>query len=218
MASLLKNSIGILGGSFDPVHSGHLRLALESMEAAGLERVILLPLYTPTHRADLVATPEQRYHMLELATDSVPELEVSDIEIRRKQPSYTIDTINELHQQDPTQPISLIMGMDAFQHLDSWKEWEQLLDMCNIIVAERSGIKSVTLNPRLTEIIEARKISHPDELHSGITGRIMKIGIPVLDISSTQIRKLLSLKLHIDFLVPEPVKEYILKQNIYFNN
>ena len=210
--------IGILGGSFDPVHIGHLRLALESMDTAGLERVILIPLFTPTHRGELVATPEQRHHMLEIATDKVPQLEVSDIEIRRNTPSYTIDTINELRQQDPHQSICLIMGMDAFQYLDSWKDWEQMLELCNIIVAERSGAEQVTLNPRLAEILESRKITHLDDIHSGTTGRVMKIDIPVLDISSSKIRKLLALNQRIDFLVPEDVRQYILDEKIYFKN
>lgn len=215
MISEIKNSIGILGGSFDPVHFGHLRLALESIDAAGLERVILIPLYTPTHRERLVASAEQRYHMLKLATANTPQLEVSDIEIKRDQPSYTIDTITALRKQDSQQPICLIMGMDAFQGLDTWKNWKELLDLCHIIVAERPGTDSIIQKPELADILKTRKVTQPEEIQSCASGKIMKINVPVLDISSSRIRKLLSLTRNIDFLVPEHVKEYILEEKIY---
>ena len=217
MVSGFKNSVGILGGSFDPVHFGHLRLALESIDAAGLEQVVLMPLYTPTHREGLVASADQRYHMLKLATENVPQLMVSDIELKRKQPSYTIDTISELRQQYPRQSICIIMGMDAFQYLDTWKDWKQLIELCHIIVAERSGADSFIQKPELVEIFKSRLVSHADDIHSSSSGKIMKINIPALDISSSRIRKLLSLNQAIDFLVPERVKNYLLEEKIYID-
>ncbi len=217
MSSGFKNATGILGGSFDPVHFGHLRLALECIDATGLERVFLIPLYTPTHREDLIATADQRFHMLKLATAGCPQLEVSDIELRRKQPSYTVDTMRELHRQNPHQTLCLIMGMDAFRYFDSWKEWEQLIDLCHIIVAERPGVKTVFQNPILTELFESRSASQFDELKSRNTGMIFKIEIPMLDISSSRIRKLLSLHQHIDYLVPKQVKNFILDEKIYLD-
>jgi nicotinate-nucleotide adenylyltransferase len=217
MASRFDNPIGILGGSFDPVHLGHLRLAIESIDAAGLERVVLIPLFTPTHREGLIATPEQRFHMLKLATEQSPQLEVSDIEIRRRQPSYTIDTMRELRLQNPQQSISLIMGMDAFLDLDTWKEWQDMIDLCHIIVVERPGAKSDISKPKLAEIYESRKVSHADDLKSCKSGMILKINAPLLDISSSKIRKMLSLKQHIDFLVPEKVMDYILEEKIYLD-
>ena len=122
----LQSAIGILGGTFDPIHFGHLRTALELHQALDLKEVRLIPCYQPVHRKSPIATPEQRLAMVKRAIEFEPALQVDDCEIRRKGPSYTIDTLTFLHEQFPNTPLCLIMGIDAITKFPSWHRWEDL--------------------------------------------------------------------------------------------
>src|SRR5579863_7641527 len=119
----LNQPIGILGGTFDPIHFGHLRTALELYQALDLAEVRLIPCYQPVHRKLPVATPEQRFAMVKLAIEPEKALRVDDGEIIRKGPSYTIDTLKIIHEKLPLTPICLIMGIDALLSFASWHRW-----------------------------------------------------------------------------------------------
>ena len=120
----MTKPIGILGGSFDPIHFGHLRLAKECIDRADLDKVLFIPVNSPVHRNPLVANPDQRFEMLSLAIDNSSQFEISDSEIKRGDISYTIDTLRNLRKSYIDSPLCLIMGMDAFLAFDSWKDWE----------------------------------------------------------------------------------------------
>src|SRR5687768_13270840 len=123
----LSKAIGILGGTFDPIHLGHLRMAIELYESLNLARVHLIPCYTPVHRAQTVASAEERLAMVKAAIANEPVLYADDREIKSKKPSYTIDTLLSLKEEFPDTPLCLFVGIDAFLGFLSWHRWEEIL-------------------------------------------------------------------------------------------
>lgn len=211
----MNGPIGILGGTFDPVHIGHLRLAIECLQTARLTAVRLIPLHTPAHRGPILASPEHRLQMLRLAIDNVQQLQVDDIEIKRGGISWTIDTVREYRHRYSNIPLCLIMGMDAFQGLHQWKQWELIPEQVHIIVATRPDTDSGFEHKQIAELYQTRQTENPADLHTTPAGRILKITIPSLAISSTRIRNLIDAQASTEFLLPEQVLSYIHKQKLY---
>jgi len=207
--------VGILGGTFDPVHHGHLRLALECIEAAGLAEVNLVPLHAPAHRGPVMASAAQRLEMLRLATANMGQLIVDDIEIRRCGTSWTIDTVSAYRRKLGDRPICLIMGMDAFQGLHGWKQWDLIPALVHIIVAARPETEPVFEHKQIADLYTARHTNSVADIHATPAGRILKIDIPLLAISSTRIRSLLAAGQNPEFLLPQTVLSYIHKEKIY---
>ena len=135
----MDKPIGILGGTFDPVHNGHLRMAIEVMELCALDEVRLTPLHTPPHRLLPNTTPQHRLAMLSHAVKEVQGLRIDERELQRAGVSFTVDTLRSLREELGNKPLCLIMGMDAFQGLNTWHEWTSLVDLAHIIVASRPG-------------------------------------------------------------------------------
>lgn len=211
----MPDPIGILGGSFDPVHCGHLRLAMEAMDMAGLEKILFIPLHQPSHRSPLYATPAQRQAMLALATGDRPGFEVSDIEIRRGGTTYSVDTLRQLQQLYPGRPLCLILGMDAFSRLNHWHEWQAISQLSHILIADRPLTDPTRLEPEVATLLAQAETLDNKDLHSTSAGKIMKIHVPQLDISSSRIRHLLRNGRHPDFLLPGNVLDYINSEQIY---
>ena len=207
--------VGLLGGSFDPVHFGHLRLAMECLQTIRLSKIIFMPLNSPPHRGDLTANPHQRIEMLKLAMNKIENLEVSDIEIIRAGTSYTIDTLGELQKIYINQPICLILGMDAFQNLHTWKDWGHIPDYAHIIIADRPDTKLMLNNEKIDTFYKSRLTSRTEELHTSLAGKIIKLEMPVMEISSSNIRSLLINNKHVNFLTPDTVLSYIKQEKIY---
>ena len=212
----MAKPIGILGGTFDPVHHGHLRLALECRQQAGLQRVDLVPLHSPPHRDTPVATPAQRRAMLELALDGVPGLKLEDCELRRGGVSYSVDTLEELRgRYGRAQPLCLILGRDAFAALPAWRRWTLLLTLAHIIVVQRPGHEAAIDNPELAALYTEARVTEPEALQSTPGGRILEIDIPLLEISATRLRAALAAGRDIHFLLPPAVLAYITQQHLY---
>lgn len=207
--------IGILGGTFDPVHHGHLRLALECVQNLGLAEVRLVPVYAPPHKAAPVATPSQRLHMLQLAVEGAAGLVADDREVRRGGSSYTIDTLTTVRAEFGNRPVCLLMGMDAFQALHTWREWTALLDHVHIIVVNRTGSAVEFEHRELANLLAARSVSAPSELIHAPGGAILKIDVPTLDISASRIRGLIAAGRDVTFLLPGNVIEYIRREGLY---
>ena len=211
----MTRPIGILGGTFDPVHNGHLRMALECYERLDLGEVRLIPLHTPPHRYLPVATPEQRLAMLKLAISNRQGLTVDDCELRRKNISYTIDTLKLVRQQVNNTPICLLVGTDAFKTLNTWHNWQDLLKETHIVIAERPGSTIKPESTDLTVLLAQHSTSDMSLLHKLPSGRIYEITMPLLDISATQIRDIFRSKHNPDFLLPGEVIDFIYTNNIY---
>ncbi len=211
----MTGPIGILGGTFDPVHNGHLHLALESCRAAGLAEVRLLPLHIPAHRASPTASTEQRLAMLELAVREHGTLLIDERELQRNAVSYTIDTLKSLRREYGSRSLCLILGLDAFQGLNRWHEWRLLPDYAHIIVAERPGNPARFKQDDIAKLCKQRAAPDSAALHQRAAGGILKIDPPMPDISATQIRQAIAMGEKIRHLLPAAVADYIEAQQLY---
>ncbi|MBB71914.1 MAG: nicotinic acid mononucleotide adenylyltransferase [Legionellales bacterium] len=208
-----QQTIGILGGTFDPIHFGHLRLALEIQQILRLDSVRLVPCHNPVHKNGLEATPEQRLAMLTLAIQDEPTLICDDREIRRDGPSYMVDTLESLRQEIDT-PLCMIVGSDAFLKLDDWHRWEELLSLSHIIVATRPGV-TFDPNPAITRILRQHQLDYPEGLHENSAGYVYLQTISALDIAATTIRGLIQAGYSARYLLPDNVLDYIQQHNLY---
>lgn len=216
--------IGLLGGTFDPIHFGHLRCALEVLEGFPLDRCCLIPAATPPHKSSgPVADADQRLAMTRLAADGCPGFEVSDLELRRTGPSYTIDTIGYYQHRRPRDDrLFLLVGLDAVLEIDSWKAYRELLQAVPLIVMARPGTNGKDrLRDRLGGYLQKRISRDYRYRESDGTFRhpsfqtVHPFEVPLLDISSTRIRRLRSAGRSIRFLLPESVHDYIVEGGLY---
>lgn len=202
-----KNKIGILGGTFDPIHFGHLFIAQTALDRLGLNKIIFIPTGKPPHKKErLITDSYNRIDMLNLATKSNPQFEISFIEINRDKTSYTIDTIKELQlNYGEDTDIYFITGTDAFIDIETWKEYKELLSIAKFIVMTRQILNSELLDEKIELFIKK------------YGANITKIEIPTLDISSTDIRRRMKEGNSIKYLLPESVEKYILKNRLYID-
>lgn len=209
--------IGILGGTFDPIHYGHLRLAEEALDACGLDRVVLMPAALPNLR-DAPRTPAaQRLEMARLAAAGNPRLEVDGRELQRKGTSYTVDTLAELRvERGAGRSLCLILGADAFLRLPEWSRWLQLFDLAHIVVAARPGYDPQPApGSELDDQWQRRRAPGPAALHERPAGAILPVEIPLLQISASDIRARISQAGSVLYLLPSPVLDYIAAQRLY---
>ncbi|MCG8377859.1 MAG: nicotinate-nucleotide adenylyltransferase [Proteobacteria bacterium] len=207
--------IGILGGTFDPIHYGHIRLALEAVEQLDLDQVRLIPLNIPPHRHNPVASAVDRQNMLELAVRNETSLYIDLRELESEEVSYTIDTLKSLRNEFRNDVLFLIVGRDAFNKIDCWKDWQHLLDYAHIIVANRPGESSQDITNKINDWLTENQIKNIDCLKNKRNGYIHFIDIPDLDISSTMIRKACSKKENIKNLLPDKTILYIKENQLY---
>jgi nicotinate-nucleotide adenylyltransferase len=218
--------IGLFGGTFNPVHFGHLRSALEVKEGFELDEIILSPAALPPHKSPgEVADAADRLHMLSLALEDSAGFRLSDIELRRPGPSYTIDTVHHFKRTLPAESrIFLIMGLDAFLEIDTWKSYEELLRQVSFIIINRpmAGNGAHGIRWKALENYLKAKISVDYAFAESRPGFRSPTGQPVyvfevtaLDISSTCVRKLVKEGRSIEYLVPQKVAEFIKSKGIY---
>lgn len=207
--------IGILGGTFDPIHYGHLRPALEVLDALQLAEVRFIPCRIPAHRATPQITAEQRLALAQLATAGQPGFVVDDRELRREGPSYMVDTLASLRADcGDDAPLCLILGMDAFRNVPTWYRWQDLSHLAHIIVMQRPDAAQ-PLPPVLAEFINSRTIQDVGALRQTPAGGILFQSVTQLSISATQIRTLLAHGQSPRYLLPEVALAYIHDQALY---
>jgi nicotinate-nucleotide adenylyltransferase len=207
--------IGILGGTFDPVHNGHLRLAIECLERLALAEVRLIPLYAPPHRKPPRTSAEHRLAMLKIAVKTVDKLKVDDCELQRKSISYTIDTVSTLREKNKNKPLCLLMGTDAFNTLHTWHRWESLLDYVHLVIAERPGVVPMPEHVGLKTLLDKNIVDDATVLHIKRNGKIFRLQMPWLDISATRIRNMLRMQHNPVYLLPDKVIDYIHTHQLY---
>lgn len=209
--------IGIFGGTFDPVHYGHLRLAEELTAALGLQRVIWIPAGQPPHRGRPATSAQHRLEMVRRAVAGNAHFTVDAREVGAPRPSYTVDTLASLRDElGPEQPLWLLLGADAFFGLADWHEWRRLFDLANIAVVTRSGsqpLASASLHDPLKSEILKRQVS--DISASGPAGSISMQSMTPLDISASAIRRTLGQQGSIRYLLPDGVLNYIHEHQLY---
>jgi len=208
------NAIGIFGGTFDPVHFGHLRAAVEAREKLAVADFRLLPAGQPPHRESPAASPAQRLEMLRLAIAGCPHLQVDDREVRRAGFSYMSDTLAEIRDEAGDTPLLLLIGQDAANALDTWHEWRRLFDLAHLVVMRRPEAHFQCAGELRSEI-ERRRVRDPVRLHECPAGRVLSLEITQLDISSTDIRARLASRRSPRFLLPDQVLDYIRSQGLY---
>lgn len=207
--------IGILGGTFDPVHLGHLRAVEEVREKLDLKRVILLPANIPPHKRDAKITPaEDRLRMLQLAVEDNRFLEVSDAEIKRGGVSYTIETIMEFERTGDD--IFYLLGVDSFHEIDSWHRYEELFEHANFVVMERPSKRRFMGIESFPERIRKDFVQVGERIFKHTSSKLVYV-IPVtqIDVSSSFIRECLKRGQSIKYLVPEKVETYIYQRRLY---
>lgn len=206
--------MGVFGGTFDPIHYGHLRTAFEMLQALRFEEVRFMPCGDPPHRGTTFASANERLRLVDLATAGQDGFVVDDREIRRQGPSYSIDTLLSLREEFPDRALGLIVGMDAFLGLPGWHRWAEFLDVAHIIVAHRPGWKAPDLGP-LGEMITDFGTHRVDDLHTALNGRIHIHAVTQLEISSTEIRELVAAGRDPRFLMPDSVRDEIAASGCY---
>ncbi len=216
MGAVVHRRIGIFGGTFDPVHNGHLRTALEVAELLALDELRLVPSNVPPHRETPVATGAERLRMLQLAADANPGFVVDDIELVRGGASYTIDTLRTVRASEGLHVrLCLVIGLDAFVHIDTWKEWRQLLDYAHIVVVQRPGA-ALGLTGEAVQWAQAHLATDPqDALGGAAHGSILRLGLTQLAVSATQIRELFATGRSPRYLLPDAVLDYARENRIY---
>ena len=210
----LSGAIGVFGGTFDPVHFGHLRAASEAAEQLPLREFRLLPAGNPPHRATTHASGKHRLAMLKLAIAEYTDLKVDDREVRRAGYSYMVDTLAEIRREEGEAPIVLMVGQDAVNHLDSWHEWRRLFDLAHLVVMRRPRSRH-HYSGQLFEELQPRMVEQPQALADSAHGCVLPLEVTQLEISSTRIRQLISAGKSPRFLLPEPVIAYIGEHELY---
>ena len=196
--------VGIVGGTFDPIHIAHLLSAEEARSSLELEEVVFIPTGESWMKADKPISPSHhRLNMARLATNSNPYFRVSSMEIDRPGPTYTVDTLEELHQEnEPGTQFYMILGLDSMLGFARWKEPARILELCNLVLVPRSGY-------------DEYDITALDNLRPGASGQVSYIDFPRVDISSTNIRQRISQGQTVRYQVPREVESYMDRYGLY---
>lgn len=215
----MNRPVGVFGGTFDPVHFGHLRPALELLESLDLAEVRLIPCRMPPHRTAPMADPEQRLAMLELAVDDQPGLVVDRRELARPGPSYMVDTLSSLRAEVGDTPLCLLLGLDAFLGLAGWHRWRELPDLAHIVVTHRPGWSLEGAGQagagEVLELLHQRLVAQPGDLARQPAGGVWLQPVTQLDISASTIRKLVGDGGSPRYLLPDVVWCFIRREGLY---
>lgn len=205
---------GILGGTFDPVHNAHIKIALELKQQLGLEDMRLMPCALPPHRDTPGATAGQRLAMLQLACENTG-LQIDDCELHRDEPSWTVTTLQWMRRQLPPQhSLVFCIGSDAFNGLHQWHEWRELFNLAHLVVAMRPD-SAINTSPEVEQELEKRVTADGNKLEQQPAGCIYLAKVSQIPVSSTLVRKNLAEGKSIDNLVPGNVVHYINEHGLY---
>lgn len=210
----LEQPIGLLGGTFDPIHLGHLHLGRELQRHYRLSKVHFIPCLQPVHRPAPIASPAERLTMVELAIADEPNFVLNKIELERSTPSYTIDTLQTLRQIYPNSPFCLLFGMDAFLSFLSWRQPYDILSLSHLIVAHRPK-QSLKVEGALASLLGQHHQDDMNYVHEHLAGGILLRSITALDVSATDIREMIAQEKDVKHLLPLSVYGYIKENGLY---
>lgn len=204
----------ILGGSFDPVHLGHLSIANDLIKKLHLNSVEFMPCFLPVHRYKTFASASQRLSILQLAIANHPCFKINDIELKRKGLSYSIDTLIQLKKKEANEILALVIGEDVFAKLDQWHRWGELLNYCHLMVVNRPGV-TTSNNSKMSHLLKLHQTENPEDLELHSSGKIIQVKIDPIASSATEIRSLIKGGKISETDLPETVKQYIQDQGLY---
>ncbi|WP_111977702.1 nicotinate-nucleotide adenylyltransferase [Algibacillus agarilyticus] len=206
----------LFGGTFDPIHFGHIQPALEIAEALDAEHVCLLPNRIPPHKATPNIADQDRLNMCELVVEMFDCFSVNDMELRAERVSYTYDSLVELSTHYGKQPLCFVIGMDSLNTLHTWHNWQHLTEFAHLIVMKRGGCE-MQLTPEVRDWLALRKTTKINDIHDKPNGHVLLFDTSELMISSTYIKQRFNQKLDCRCLIPAPVNDYIVQQQLYQN-
>lgn len=210
--------LGVLGGTFDPLHLGHFRAAESTREAMALDRILFVPARIPPHKARPgITAAEDRFRMIQAAVENEPAFDVSRVEVDRDGPSFTVDTLAEIQRTSSAAEIFFITGIDSFREIQTWKRWEEMLETYSFIVHGRPGYGLAGAREAVPENMRSMLVTLRDraERPSSYGPAIYLIQAATLNISSTEIRAMVRAGRSIRYLVPSEVEAYISKHHLY---
>ncbi len=208
-------AVALFGGTFNPIHTGHLRIATELAELLKVDTLRLVPCAFPPHRGEPQVSAEQRLAMLRAATASQSLLIADDMELHRAAPSYSIDTVTLVRQQmGDTQPLFLCIGMDALLKINTWQRWQELLLHCHIVVSSRPNTEQ-PVSGSVADWIAQHQCDDLGTMQQRPAGNVHFCDLTMLDISSTSIRKNIAQGKSINFMTPDTVVDYIQQHHLY---
>jgi nicotinate-nucleotide adenylyltransferase len=207
-------AIGIFGGTFDPIHYGHLRTALELLHALALAQVHFVPCANPPHRGPPMIDAHLRLAMVKAAIRGEAGFLADDRELERPGLSYSYDTLTSFRAEYPKRPLCLLLGMDAFLGLPTWYRWDELLGLAHVVVAHRPGWR-VPTRGKLGALLRERRTRSPADLRRSVAGRVHVQPVTQLEISSTDLRASIRAGIDPKYLMPDNVRKIILKTECY---
>ncbi|MEE2022769.1 nicotinate-nucleotide adenylyltransferase [Alkalimonas mucilaginosa] len=205
--------LGIFGGTFDPIHYGHLRTALHVQQTCQLEQVRLMPCHLPAHRASPGVSAVQRAEMVQLAIAPYPQLALEPLELRQHRPSYSAISLAQLKQQYPKHQLAFILGMDAFNQFTRWHRWQQILQLADLIVCQRPDYEQLSAESQA--LLVKRQLQQPQDLQQRGQGRILVLENPLLAVSASQLRAELPKLASCPEWLPSAVWNYIRQHELY---
>jgi len=209
-----EEPLALFGGTFDPVHYGHLRCADEARQKLGLENLYLLPSGTPAHRDEPRATANQRLDMLLLAQGEFPSLAIDERELLRSGPSYMVDTLQELRAENAGRSVLLLIGQDAANRLHTWYRWEELFELANLVILTRPN-EIEEYRHDLANKISKRLVTSVPELVNSEANNVLQLQVSPIDISATTIQSMMRLGRSPKSMIPDAILEYIDENALY---
>ena len=209
------NIIALLGGTFDPIHFGHILPAQEAAQWLGAKQLVLIPAHIPPHKTRTHATAKQRAKMVSLICQNSEILTLDIRELNRQSPSFTIDTLREIKTEQPNAILYFIIGMDSLLSFTQWHGWQDILTLCNLVVNIRPGYPHHRLESTLEPALTSRLIYSIEHLQHNKTGQIILHESTAVDISSTEIRAKIKARANYSEFLPKPVYDYIEQYKLY---
>lgn len=214
VSHLDKSILGVFGGTFDPIHFGHITPLLEATQELNLKEIKLIPCHIPPHKASPKVSSHRRLEMVRLLCEKFPTFNADSRELNHDKPSYSYDTLQSLRQEFPLRPLVFFMGMDSYVTLDQWYRWRELFGLCHIVVCKRPG-KYPALSNQLRSALTDRVVNNPAVLHRCIAGKVYFAHTTEMAISSTLLKQRLSSGLNCSDLLPDVIKDYIELHALY---
>lgn len=206
--------IGIFGGTFDPIHLGHLNIAEQCVKQFKLDKLFFMPCATPAHKSLSNISAEHRAHMVNLAIKDNKIFALDDRELKRTGASYSVLSLRELKQEFPNQSILFLIGMDSLNTLSSWYHWQEITQLCHLVICKRPG-QTFSPSQETLAYLNRATTAHYNDLETFKSGKAYFLQTPEFDIASTQIRNSLNDKDSVNQLLPTSVLDYIKRNDLY---